>query len=368
MKIAYLTYLGFPSNTAASINVVRGCQAMAELGHEVLLCAPRNHPAKLDSTVDIQDHYGIRPRFSIRELPSWSGPGGRHVYAWSCVRHLRRYRPDIVIGRYLRSILFAARAGFPVVYEIHSPIKKKRKDLEKLIRTGRLRLLVTLTEKLRRHFLEQHIPGLTEEKIMVLPSGRLPAHRNIRPVRLPKRTNGWNIGYTGKLQFQKVLALLARLTSELPEHDFHIVGGDAQSISYWREKMNTSNVHFHGYVPPGRLPAFIEAMDLCLLPNQPHPKNPEGTLYSSPMKAFDYMAQGKPVLASDFPEIREIFSEGTAVLLDPTDPRRWVRAIRTLKKDELLELGRRARARFLSNFTLSARYTKMLDRACSQKA
>ncbi|MBC7360197.1 MAG: hypothetical protein H5U10_16835, partial [Desulfacinum sp.] len=37
LRIAYIAYLGFPSNTAGSLNVARACSAMGEMGHEVLL-------------------------------------------------------------------------------------------------------------------------------------------------------------------------------------------------------------------------------------------------------------------------------------------------------------------------------------------
>ena len=72
----------------------------------------------------------------------------------------------------------------------------------------------------------------------------------------------------------------------------------------------------------------------------------------SPLKVFEYMAAGKPVLASDIPALREILRDGeTALLLPPGEPEAWAAA-----------LGARARAVFLSEYTWDARAARILAR------
>lgn len=65
-----------------------------------------------------------------------------------------------------------------------------------------------------------------------------------------------------------------------------------------------------------------------------------------PNKLFEYMASGKPVVASDFPEMRRIIEEGQCgLLVNPADPGAIARAILYLLKHprEAEEMGRRGR-------------------------
>ncbi|MBC7360136.1 MAG: glycosyltransferase, partial [Desulfacinum sp.] len=363
LRIAYIAYLGFPSNTAGSLNVARACSAMGEMGHEVLLLVPSRHPLKLDTVTNCFSHYGVPPTFSVQPLPAWQGLGGRHYFSWRCLMKLHGFRPDLVICRYLPSARYTCLAGFNTVCELHSPIKKKRKHIQRLLNSAHLKLFVTVSHRLRHHYLAQDLPGLSPDRIVALPTGRAPLEQTPPPAPLPKTTRGWNIGYVGKLQHQKGLAVVRDLARRLPHHDFHIIGGDEESVSSWRSQMPGGNVHFHGYIPPARVPSYIEAMDICLLPNQPHSANPSDTLYTSPMKAFDYMAQGKAIFASDYPEIREILSEDTSVLLPPQDTDAWVHAIESARKEDLLSIGRAAKEFFMNNLTIQSKYRRIIERS-----
>ncbi len=51
------------------------------------------------------------------------------------------------------------------------------------------------------------------------------------------------------------------------------------------------------------------------------------------MKAYEYLAAGRPILASDLPVIREILHKEWAVLLPPDDGQAWREAIRGLQAD-----------------------------------
>lgn len=226
-----------------------------------------------------------------------------------------------------------------------------------------MRLLVTHTEEIRRDILEHRLPDVVPERVFSIPNGRNPLSSWVQPKHLDKSTTGYNIGYVGKLQAQKGMSLIADMAGRLPGHDFHVVGGDAAQIAEWRGKMAYPHVHFLGYVPQSQVDELIAAMDLCLLPNEPHPENPSGVLYSSPMKTLDYMAHGKAILATDLPEIREILSDREALLLPQGDGAAWAKAIETLARDEMKALGQAARARLEAEFSMRARYGQILDRA-----
>jgi len=55
--------------------------------------------------------------------------------------------------------------------------------------------------------------------------------------------------------------------------------------------------------------------------------------YTSPLKLFEYLALGRPIVASDLPSIREVLGPETAVLVPPDDPAAWASAFSALAAD-----------------------------------
>lgn len=62
-----------------------------------------------------------------------------------------------------------------------------------------------------------------------------------------------------------------------------------------------------GKVPYADVPRFINAMDICVIPN--------ATWYGSPTKLFEYGAMAKPVVAPRLPPIQEVIEHGVSGLL-----------------------------------------------------
>jgi glycosyltransferase involved in cell wall biosynthesis len=98
---------------------------------------------------------------------------------------------------------------------------------------------------------------------------------------------------------------------------------------------------FTGHVPYREVPTYIGAMDICVAPHH------EDTNQASPVKLFDYMAAGRPIIASDIEVAREIIDDtGCAVLTPPNHPEVLAENIIALinnetLRHELAENGRR---------------------------
>ena len=93
---------------------------------------------------------------------------------------------------------------------------------------------------------------------------------------------------------------------------------------------------------------YQSACNVLLMPYQQRVEASSGgdiSRYLSPMKVFEYMACGRPILSSDLPVLREALSEENAVLLPPTDVEAWVQALLHFERDplEAERLGARAR-------------------------
>jgi glycosyltransferase involved in cell wall biosynthesis len=84
----------------------------------------------------------------------------------------------------------------------------------------------------------------------------------------------------------------------------------------------------------------------------------------SPLKLFEYMSWGKPILCSDLPVLREVIEDGrNGLLLPPDDPTAWAAALCRLmdNPDEGERLGNKARADFLARHTWRQRANRVLD-------
>jgi glycosyltransferase involved in cell wall biosynthesis len=86
--------------------------------------------------------------------------------------------------------------------------------------------------------------------------------------------------------------------------------------------------------------------------------------WMSPLKIFEYMAAGKPILSSDLPVLREVLRDGeNAMLRAPEDIEGWATALTQLFRDEGLRarLGAQARRDFDAHYSWNRRARSILD-------
>ena len=86
--------------------------------------------------------------------------------------------------------------------------------------------------------------------------------------------------------------------------------------------------------------------------------------WMSPLKIFEYMAHGKPIVATDLPVIREVLEHERNALLAPSgDLDAWEHAARRLVDDPALRerLGGRAREDFEAGYSWRARARAVLE-------
>jgi glycosyltransferase involved in cell wall biosynthesis len=122
-----------------------------------------------------------------------------------------------------------------------------------------------------------------------------------------------------------------------------IIGGHEQEPDLGRvkalaEQLNcASRVTFTGLIPPAAVAARLREADVLALPN---PASSISSTFTSPLKLFEYMASGRPIVASDLASLREVLRNGkNALLVEPGNPQALTAGIQRLKDDAAL--GRR---------------------------
>jgi glycosyltransferase involved in cell wall biosynthesis len=139
------------------------------------------------------------------------------------------------------------------------------------------------------------------------------------------------------------------LAKSLPQAQFVWVGGRPEDIENWKQRLESDNVTFTGFIPNRDLPLYQAAADILLMPYSRSIMGSSGSADSaavaSPMKMFEYMAAGRAIVSSDLPVVREVLNEKNAVFCKPDDVGDWRLVIESLLNDSprRMQLGEHAR-------------------------
>ncbi len=141
------------------------------------------------------------------------------------------------------------------------------------------------------------------------------------------------VAYTGGLLAWKGVDLLIDAARELREIEFVIAGGMEADVAALRERARgLANVRIDGWQAPARVPMYLAAADIGVVPNRSAPAI--SARYTSPLKVFEAMAVGLPLVMSAVPSLREILAPEEAAFFEPDSAAALARALRELARDE----------------------------------
>ncbi len=112
--------------------------------------------------------------------------------------------------------------------------------------------------------------------------------------------------YVGSLRKEKGPFFLLEIAKYMPELNFVIIGGDKRKVQYIKElslSKGIKNCYVHAYIDYKYVPYCLMEADILIMP---YLKTGELIDSMSPLKMFEYLATGKPILASDLSSIRSI--------------------------------------------------------------
>lgn len=372
MRIAFIAASEVPSRTANSIQVMKVCDSFRSLGHEVKLYLPGADPKTPWSA--IQSHYGISADFSISWLRSFKFLR-RYDFAARAILAGRFWKADYFYVWTLQAAAFASILGLPTILEMHDrPPGRFGPTLFRnyLKGVGAVRLL-PITHSLSDWLSKAYAADFQESIVEIAPMGvDLEAYVEL-PVPEQAREElglkpGITAGYTGHLYPGRGVELLFELAQRYPDINYLWIGGEPEAVVRWKriiDDRGVGNIQILGHVENKKVPSYQAACDFLLMPYQKSISVSSGgdtAQFASPMKVFEYLATGRPILSSDLPVLREVLSEKNAVLLPAEDTHAWVRALRQLVEDpERRELLAQQGREDASRYTWTERAKKSLE-------
>ncbi len=324
-QIVYVASTRLRTEKAHGLATVKICEAFGDLGADVSLFVPRIWRSLSDPFL----HYSLRRNFSIKTFPIIDllplkmfekGFFLIQVISFSlsalvyCLVVYWSKRKEIVIFSHDYMPLYFFSFFFQnIYYDIHhfpGDNFMYRRLMKKVI--GFSVQTKWKVVELERRF------SIKPEKIVYWPNGTEPKKFEILKTHNEARLD-LNLSldkkivlYTGQLFSWKGVDTLIEAAKDLGEEILvYIVGGVEEKI--------VGNIHFVSFQPHEKIPLWLRAADILILPNTAREK--VSLYYTSPMKLFEYMASGTPIVASDVPSIREIINEDVASFATADDPR-----------------------------------------------
>jgi glycosyltransferase involved in cell wall biosynthesis len=384
MKIALIAPTYLPSRRANTLQVMKMAQAFTCLGHAVRVAVPGSVPNPV-AWDDLAHLYGLHVQFPVAWLPARPFLR-RYDYGLRSVRWALGWDADLLYTRLPQAAAYASAIGAPTILEAHDlPSGTMAAWLfRRFLKGSGRRRLVAITHALADDLAEKlGAPGAVSPQTqaagrpdkppftIVAPDGvdleryaglPDPEQARLRLVAadpsLQLQPERFTAGYTGHLYAGRGINIILEMARRLPEVTFLLVGGEPVEVRRLKDTVQSrglANVFLAGFVPNAELPRYHAACDAFLMPYQRRVAASSGgdiARYLSPMKLFEYMACGRPILCSDLTVLREVLSPENAVLLPPDDVDAWVGAIQSLLEDP-------ARCRFLGELVRSEakRYT-----------
>ena len=186
--------------------------------------------------------------------------------------------------------------------------------------------------------------GVDVEHFAQVLDPKLPPHPAIAAIPHPIA------GYVGNINNKVDIPLLVAATAHLPDWQFVFIGRPYVEKADLRPLQAQPNVHLLGCFTFEKVPSLVKGMDVCLLPYA----DTEFARYRSPLKLYEYLAAGKPIVSTKHPEVRE-FSAWVEIASTPED---FAAAVVRVREEDSLE-KRRCRAQLSRQHSWDHRVDEM---------
>lgn len=367
-RVLYASFDAVPAPKGASTHILQTVRAIAGHAEVDLLTLPGTLPPQELPPGVRHDTFEPPDGNFLQRVLEWGDRVGERVaeteYSVVHVRSIWEGTPALLLQPQRRFRLVYEVNGLPSVeLKYHYPALGASRDLIARLRNQERALLraahavITQSQTTRKYLAGL---GAAGDRVRVIPNGIDPDRFDPRPPDPDRPPERPLVLYLGTLApWQGVPFLLEAFRMVLDQHDarLRVVGSGRRE---WRKECERlvrrldleERVELLPPVPPSEVPALLAESDVCVAPLTITDRNVlQGCC---PIKILEYMASGKPVVASRLPAVREVLThEETGLLYKPDKPRRLAEALLRLFADPALahRLGLQAAQEVRGRFT-----------------
>lgn len=361
-NIAYWAFDQFiPSNHAGFVHTFSIVKALKEIGNEIILYGIPNGVHLLNLLKWKATYQGIPVNytrfivsfklkyklFSLLNLVSYH----------KVISMLREQNPDIIHERFhvpnSHSIKICEKVKIPKVLEVNSlyieenvyngkaretALKQRKKLFEQC------NAIITQTETLKRM-----IEDLTNKPIYIIPNGvdiekfsPCVYCEDLRR-RLNLKDNEMVITFVGSFKKWHGVTQIPKIAKRFESEKIKFLLIGTGELSEQMKKLKRENMMLLGAKPHHEIPKYLALSDILIAPFDDEYFQ-SYDFWWNPVKLFEYMASGRPIVSYDYEEIRKIVRDG-GLLAKPGDLDDFTDKLEQLIYDENLrkEIGRKGR-------------------------
>ena len=359
-------------------------RAMTSLGHEIdLVTYPFGHDVEIPG---LRVFRSLRPPF-VRDVKI--GPSAAKIpldilLAFSALRRALTGRYDAVHSHEeggLIGVVLSALLRVPHLYDMHSSLPQQLSNfsfsrsatllgvfrfIERvMIRHSRVVIVIcpSLEETVRGIdpgadvVLIENAPGSAEDQASAQQASAVRAQWGLAPTTPLVLYTGTFEAYQG---LDLLFAAMAELTKARPDARLLLAGGKPDQVTRARAEAQRAGIAdvtvFAGERPAAEIPAYLLAADVLTSPRS------KGT--NTPLKIYQYLRSGKPIVATRLLTHTQVLDDDTAVLTAP-DPHAFAAGILAVldRPAEADRLATNARVLAETKYTYEA-YLDRTRRAC----
>ena len=384
MKVYYISPSTIPSRSANSIHVANMCEGVSQLGHEVILFAHSNLYNSVSCQQQLKDSYGIdNSKIKLKIFHSKQNRGIEFFIAlYALIRFMldliKNTAPQYIISRNLYAAIFLGLLfRVNIIYETHSPEYSFRKKLQKWLLTSNKIKTVVISEALKKIIQDFH--NISSESIYVFHDAARDGQLRLgllqrKELSQQLLSNMFNlddyqkvVGYFGHLYPGRGIEIIEELAKLNSTCAFVVYGGNEADIEEYKSRNMSKNLFFMGYIHPKKVHKAMVMMDVLLMPYQKSVsigiKGVDTSNWMSPMKLFEYLSAGVPIISSNISVLKEVLIDGeNCLLVEPDDVNSWSIALQNIISNAELEekLGFNAYNLYKDKYTWKHRAKGML--------
>jgi glycosyltransferase involved in cell wall biosynthesis len=362
MNLAYVNAdAGIPlfSGKGAAVHVRDFAQAARRVGHHVRVLTSVVGETQSQWSLPFER---IPERHGTTEAPSEARGLGRNLGLRAALARRHQQRAfDLIYERYSlwshAALGFARRRALPYVLEVNSPLVVEQSTYRQLAKRETARRIerylfsaasrvVAVSAEVAAYVCDN---GGDSSRVLVAVNGvDLSLYRDVLPTGAPGER--FTVGFLGSLKawhgLDVLLDALAHLVATDERYHLRVIGDGPERAALLAgidRRGLGQHVTLVGQVAREQVPEHLRDVDVTVAP---YPRL-DG-FYFSPLKIFEYMAAGRPIVASRIGQIESVLCDGeTALLVEPGNASALAASIESLRAQPALaaRLAAAARAR-----------------------